>query len=661
MTTSADKPQKPVRKKGPLRLEAIIPIAIICTTTYLYFLLFFDSHLKALIEWGGYNTVGAEVDVASLKTSFTEGSIRITGIQLTDAEEPTRNLFEVGDIRFNLQWDALLRVKFVVEEAAVENIKYGTARTRPGRVKPPEPPSNKPSPFDKETEKLKEQAVEFVTDKYNDNVVGDLAKILNGANYQDQLNGVVNSLPSKQKAAELDTEYKSKDKLWQQKLQNLPQQKDFQALNDRLNKVKSSGFKSPQELQASLQEYDAIFKELDAKLKIIQSTKEELGNDLNKAQADVKQFEALIKTDVKSLENRFQIPRLDAKEITLSLFDKYLGPYKAKINRYKTMLFKYLPPKFTADKETKAKVQAENEAEEIIPHERANGVTYEFGRPLGYPLFWVKKTLISSQAGATPDAGFVKGEIRDLTINQKMVGRPTVAKINGDFPANGIKGVALELSLDNTKEESLITAKGQVAVFPLGEKTLLNSPDASIGFTKAQGKITVDAWVKGFKNYSLKMQSLYSEVAFNVSAKDKIADEILKRVFKGLPAIQLAASAEGTFPQLPLKIESNLGSEIEKGFRSAVQAKIDEARKNIEAAINAEIGKFRDQINRQVADLRSKIDGEVKKAEQTIQAQKDQIQGKIEQAKKDTENKAKKGLEDEAKKKAEELKKRLGF
>ena len=105
------------KSKGPIRFEAIVPIAIVCAATYFYFALLFDLHLRKGIEWTASYVHGAEVNVAKLHTSFLRGTFRMTGLQVTDKEEPTRNLIVIGDIRFGFLWDALLRAKFVVEDA----------------------------------------------------------------------------------------------------------------------------------------------------------------------------------------------------------------------------------------------------------------------------------------------------------------------------------------------------------------------------------------------------------------------------------------------------------------------------------------------------------------------------------------------------------------
>ena len=129
-------PQKKA-KKGIFRWGAIIPFAIICLLSGIYFHFFFDGQLRRAIEWAGYKALGAEVNIADLHTSFFDASINIRSIELTDSEKPTQDSVKIGDIRFGMLWDALLRMKFVINEAAIEQIEFGVKRKTPGKVAPP--------------------------------------------------------------------------------------------------------------------------------------------------------------------------------------------------------------------------------------------------------------------------------------------------------------------------------------------------------------------------------------------------------------------------------------------------------------------------------------------------------------------------------------------
>lgn len=649
MTTTETNSQK-IKVKGPIRWEAIIPFTIICILVGGYFHFFFDGHLRRGLEWAGYKAVGTEVNIAKIETSFFKASLRIQGIEVTDGEKPTHNSIKIGDIRFSMLWDALLRAKFVINEAAVEQIAFGVKRSHPGKVKPPEPISTEPGM----AEEIKAQALKEAQEQAGENILGDIFAMLGGSDSSAQLQKLQDSLPSKAMLEKFEVNLKSKQQAWDQRLKTLPQGKDIQTLGTRLEKIKTKDFKTPQELQTSLQELDKVFKDGDGMYKQVQSAGDDLSKDLKALDAQYKEIEKQVKADIKALELHFRIPKLDAKALTMAVFNHYLQPYKAKFYRYKAMADKYLPPNLL-------KKDAKPGSIPIQPHPREKGIVYEFGRPHAYPLFWVKRTAVSSQAGVTPAAGNIKGEILDITSNQKIIGKPTVLNVAGDFPEQEVLGFLVNLTLDNTKEESEVGYKVKVDSYSISGKELVQTPDVSIAFEKATGNFDLHGKLSGLRNIILTMDNSFKNIAYKVSAKNEIADQILKTVFAGIPVVTLTVDAQGVIPNIPLSINSNLGPELQKGFEKQIQAKIDEARKKIQTLVNEEIGKQKAQIETQLNQLKGQLDQEIKKAQGQLEVQKKQAEGRIDQAKKNAETQGKKQLEKEGQKALDELKKKFGL
>lgn len=667
--TSAAKPKKTPKKKGPIRWEAIIPFAIVVALTWAYFFFLFDSHLRWGLETGGYHAIGAEVNVGHVETSFWQARLRIRNVQLTDPEKPAFNMLEIGDIRFGMEWDALLRAKILVNEMAVEGIKIGTARKSPGRVKPPDPvlprAPGEPSAAEKEANKLKKQALEKAQAEYSDNVLGDIASMLSGTSGQDQLQTIEGTLVSKQQLADYQKNLEEKNKAWQARFQSLPKPAEVQALQDRLGKVKTSGFKNPQELADSIKQFEAIFKEADEKAKALQTAGNELNSDLKNFETGLRDIEAQIKKDVAALEARFRLPKLDAKAISRSLFRQYMDPYLAKISRFRSVVQKYAPPNVM-------KKGSDKPDPSIQPHPRVNGVTYEFGRQNSYPLFWAKKISVSSKAGSEPGAGDLAGLITDVTTHQLLVGKPTVAKFTGNFPNDQIQDVLVQLSLDNTKEASVVAFDFSVGGYPVNGRQVVDSPEVKLAFANATGAVQAKGSLVGLKELSFKLQNQVKQVKYDVAAQNATVQEILQGVFAGIPTVTVDADINGTLPEMAVEIQSNLGYEIQKGFEAQIQRKIDEAKAKIQAYVNEQIGAEKAKIEAEVSKLKNQADTEVKKVQAQIEQQKAQAQAKVDQSKKDfedqskaalkkEEDKAKAGLQKEAEKAAEDLKKKLGW
>lgn len=684
--TDSQTPQQPAaplkkkKAKGPIRVEIILPLVIFGALVWAYFFFLFDGHMRRLIEFAGYHIVGAEVNVGSLESSFTKGTVRIQRIQITNPQKPTHNMVEVGDVRFGLLWDGLLRARFVVEEMAAEQIGVNIPRKSPGAVKPPPPPepeSTGPSALEREADKLKKQTLEKLQKENAANLFGDIAAILSGANAGDQFKALEDSLPSKAKMKELEAGYGERKNKWDAKLKTLPQGKDIQSISDRMAKVKTSNFANPQELADSVNQMQALIKEADEKFKTIQGAASELDADLKYLDAGVKELDALVKADIKTLEARFRIPKLDAKTLARGIFGQYLDPYLARINTYKAMAEKYIPPKYLK------KGTAKDAEPEFQPHPRAKGVTYEFGRQNSYPMFWVKKISVSSKANQEMGIGDLSGQILNVTSNQSIINKPTEMKLAGSFPVNQIEGVKLNVGIDTRGDASKISYDFGVGSYPVEPREILNSPDVQLKLNQAVGAFTSTGVVTGLKEYSIKLSNVLRKSDFVVTAKNEIVDDVLKNVFKALPDITIDAGGRGEFPELTVDFESNIGPELARGLERQVSLKIEEAKAKLNAYISEQVGKEKAKIEGEIAKFRAQVDGEVKKLQAQLDSQKKAGEAKVEAAKKDTENRvnaekkaaedranaekkaaedrAKKQAEDEAKKAADALKKRFGL
>ncbi len=675
-----EKIKKPQKPKGPIRTEVVIPFIIVLVVTWAYFHFFFDRNLKSLLEYGGYQIVGAEVNIASLETSFSDASIRIQKVELTDSERPTHNVFSVGEIRFGMLWDALLRAKIVINEMAVEEIILGGKRNHTGKVKPPEPPSiddGKPSLLETEGKKLKDKALNETEKRYNDNVMGDVAALLGGADAGEQLKKIEGTLESKVMLKKFETDLNAKKLAWDVRLKTLPQGKEVSALGDRLSKVKTKDFKTPQELQASLTEIDKVLKEADAKYKTIQSASTDLDADLKNLDAQFKAVEQQIKTDISDLKARFKIPKIDAASISKSLLRPYLDPYIKKIDHYKALAEKYLPPKFANKITGKA---SENDPDDvpIQPHPRAKGVVYEFPNKFSYPLFWIKRVLISSKFDAsstykTEETGYkgnIAGQILDITSNQKITNKPTVLKIDGDFPSAGMKDFMTEVSLDNRPDDSIVKFLFGIGSYTVDHKTIVDSKDVKIAFDNAVGTIKSEGSLIGLKKLDFKLDNKYANLKFDVSSPNAQIDPILKEIFAGLPDVTINADGEGILPRIDFELQSNIGSELQKGFERQLAKKIEEAKAKLQAYIDEQVGKEKAKIEGELNKMKAQADTEVKKVQAQLEAQKKQAEDKINIAKKDGENKAKQQVQNEIKKKLsgkdgkkleDALKKKLGL
>lgn len=639
--TAAPKAKKQ-KRTGPIRTEAVVPFLIIVAIIYFYFAIFFDTHARHLLEYVGTRANGAEVNIDYFKTSFFEASLDMGKIEVTDVDKPAQNKIEIGQVKWNMLWDALLRGKVAIENASILDIKLGTKRAHPGRVLPPDT-DNSPSM----TDQIRQKTLANLEKQYSGNVLGDLAAVLGGEDPKDQLKNIEGSLKSEQRIKTLQDELKKKEVEWKERIDKLPNSQELKAIGDKLKTVKTKDFKNPMEVQASLKQIDSIVKEADAKIKEVQSTGNALNSDLSTYQNAFKDLDKMVQQDIADLEARLKIPKLDAK----SLSNYIAGPlFLDKLKQaefYMNKARKFMPPKKSAAEKA--------EYAKPTPHEREKGRNYKFGRPKAYPLFWLQKAQISSQLNQSEFAGNLEGTLRNLTDDQPTIGVPTTFNFKGDFPKQNVFGVNGDLTIDHVTEIPREALKMTVASYGLTAAKLLDSRDAGVMLAKASVGSGFEAELKG-DAIKLALNSTFNKTEYDIHAKQKQLEDLLKKVFAGLPQITLQGGVTGTWADPHIDLDTNAGRELQAGFERELNAKIAEARAQLKAMIDQRIGGEKAKLTEQF----NKIQAQIKGALGQKQAEAEKAKGGIEQAKKDASKQQGKKLEDEGKKLFEGFKKK-GF
>ncbi len=633
---------KIVKKKSIIRYEAVIPFLIVAAIIYLYSALFFDTHARRLLEYGATRANGAEVNIGSFSTSFFKASLDMGKIEITDGDKPTHNKFEIGQVKWNLLWDALLRGKVAIEDASMLDIRLGTQRKSPGRVLPVSD-DNRPGLADE----IRQKALNGIQKDYNQNVLGDLAAVLGGEDPKDQLKNIQGSLKTEARIKELQDELKKKEIEWKERIAKLPKSDEIKAIGERVKTVQTKDFKNPAEIQASLKQIDQIIRDADSKVKEVSSTGNAVNTDINVYEKSFADLDDMVKKDIDDLESRLKIPKLDAKSLTNYVVGPLFLDKIRQVEYYMNKARKMAPPKKSAEeKAAYAKP---------TPHERRAGRNYKFGRPKAYPMFWLQKGQISSQLTQSEWAGDVEGTIRNLTDDPPTIGVPTTLQFKGNFPKQNVLGVDGKVTMDHVTEvpkESLVL---KVASYGLGETKLLNSADASVNLKKASVGSQFDAELSG-ESVKIAMYSSFNNPEYDIKAKQKILDELLKRVFAGLPQITISAGVGGTWSALRLNLDSNVGQELQAGFEREIKAKVAEARAQLKAYVDTRISGEKEKLTAQFKN----IENQVKGALGDKQAEVDKVKGGLEDTKKQASKEQGKKLENEGKKLLEGFKKK-GF
>ncbi|MDZ4082845.1 MAG: hypothetical protein U1E10_07915, partial [Bdellovibrionales bacterium] len=268
----------------------------------------------------------------------------------------------------------------------------------------------------------------------------------------------------------------------------------------------------------------------------------------------------------------------------------------------------------------------------------------------------LKKATISSKESPDGPSGDIKGELKNLTDDPPMLGLPMTLSFEGRFPSSKIEGVKGLVTIDHRTEEPVETLDLKVASYPITEQKLIQSEEVTLGFKEAIGSTQLKAELRN-QQVSMKIQSTFDKIAYDVSAKAPMVDEILKNIMGDLPKVTLNAGVSGSWTSLSFDFDSNLGQELQAGFEKQLQVKINEAKgklqKMIDDSIGAEKSKLLGEFSSSQGDITKLLNGK--------EAAVNELKGELEKRKNQALNDQKSKLQNEAQKAADELKKRLGF
>lgn len=617
---SEDKKEKKQKKKqGPIRTGAVIPFVIFTAVTIAFSVFLLDSSLKKTFEFVGTKINGAEVNVASVKTSFRSLDMQISGVAFTNKKNPSTNSFEIGLMNFSMLWDALLRGKVLIDDVTVKDVLILTKRKSPGYVLPP------PKQISSENKKMKE-VLGKAKKEFDGNIFGDIAGMLAGDNKIDD--GAKSEIKSKERIAQLQDEISAREKEVSAVVEKLPTQKDFKALEARFNKIRWNDLSNLQKAPKVLKEIDKVKKDADKMIKAYNNANKVVNNHIKYVDNATKKIPQFVDDDIKAIQKRMKVPSIDPKTIAQMLFGNELLGKIDEAQEYQEKVKKYLPPK------------KDKEDENLIKKpERQIGVNYKFGTPKSYPLFWVKKVSIDSKT----KQGEMEGKITDITDNQNQINKPTLLKIKGDFPGLELRDIKVNGEFDhrNGAHDKINVVVGS---YPVKDKALSNTDDVKFIIAKADGKSVFDAKFDD-DQVAFSLDNFFRDIVYNNSAKSENMDIILKGVARRTKTITLKANAKGKIDKLKWDIKSNLAQAIQNTVKAEIQAKIDATKKKIKEDVERQIAGEKAKIMKQVNDAKAQYNKAIADGKKQLSKFKKQIDKK----KKKEQKKGKKSLEKKGK------------
>ena len=548
-----------------IRWQGMVAFVLLSALVAALLYFFAESLVKTAIVSSAESAFGAEVNVAEVKLAYSPLQLSVLGLQVTDKEIPTQNLFSFKRATAGVDVWQYLFGKIIIEELEVSQLAFSSVRSQAGKVYVSDEVS------DKAEESLSDQAKSMLPEV--DMQLPDIKALLDNSNLltvkaSNQLKGSYKVEQAKLKA--LKTQLPSKAKL-----------KSYQDKVEALGKIKVSSLADIEKIKTA---FDKIKVEFKADQALIKQAKQQVLDSKKLLAQQINEVKGAPTKDWQQIEKTYQLDSIDTEDFAHIIFGEQARDYVQKAQ----WAYEKVAPLM-------ANMKSDDTVSEVKSHAKGRFIFFKEETPL--PAILVKRALFSIQ--------FEQGEVivtgSELTHQHWIRGKDSIINISsidngefklssnfkltqsGDFSTNG-EWLVNDRTLSNTK---------------LTQSTALTL-SLSAGQLDGIGSFNlVNGDVEATNQFSLKQASYQGE------AKSKITTLLLDTI-KSLDSLTVDVGVNGEFSKPSFTIASSLNDALTGAFKQQVSGKLDDFKKKINKGLNEKLAnalKLGDSQSAELLDL----------------------------------------------------------
>ena len=647
-------------KKSFIRYEALGGIALLALVLFLVATFLLEPILKYGIELSGYNSVGSEVNLDKVDIDWSKPSLSLYNLQITDHDDPMKNLIQIGKINVTLSWGDLLRLSVTSEISSIEEIMMSTKRKSAGKIMP------KDKRLVQIGSKTTNQAVDSLKKSSNNDLLTQALSMAQGEKNDTQaLKALEEQLATKKVSVELENKIESLKRDWNDFKSNGLEGEETKKIVKEIENFKfESGGTS--ELTSSLKEAKNLLKKakshykgLKSEIKGLKSQSKDLKDKISKTpDAFIKDFNyagSTLGADILSPENLTASMLSSYIAVQLQNFglvrDGIQKQLLKDINSYSPIDVQSVAPTKSGESSKESTVSVGNLESRKRNLANTHGRWIHFDKDKPRPKFWLKNIKISSRAKEGQDLGDFDGLIKNFTTEPHIIGLPLTANITGDVQKIDLKNLSINAVMDYTNplkpDENI---KISVGSFPVSGLDLVDSSDYLIAITKAIGNTKADLNLQG-DNINFNLNQTFISPLWNMTLKDeksKKLEALLDEIKKAQESLSVRAKVTGTIKNPNIGLSSNLGTiikdAIERQITGRIKEKLSKEQDKINEMLRTKLGPYAKEIDllqldfnkgdENLDDLTNKFEKEIKdvaseKGKEKIDELKDKLFKKL--------------------------------
>lgn len=583
--TKLGKVNETKRVKLAFRKKTLVPAVILILAIVVYYLMFFEAHLKFALTKSLETAVGAEVNIGKLSLGLLDGSLNIVDIEMTDPSNPENNLVSVGRLDLKVSSSDLLKLKLIVENATVENLGFSSKRNSPGWVLPPDPqePQNDVAIKDSsDGEKL--------TSEIKTKALDGISKILSGFDPTESVAKIdFSQMPSILKANGLKSTIADKGREFSELMDSLPSTTNLETGMKTLSDI--GKVKDIKKLQSDLKVVETSKKDAEAYLKALTNAGKIFSSGIGSLQKSVDGLDADIAGDYQQVLSKLSLPDLEFEGLAKELLGPQVEEYAKLAKKYYDLIAPYI-----AAPSNKAAVSSK-------PF-RLKGSRVNFASET-LPTFWLKKGAINTLKETPSFKDELKGQLTNLSSSIDMTGQPAQLDVSGDLGSLGLYGLAFNSTTKLEQEVFVQTISGSLGRTKVQNKEISKSDSLFLEVKDAEGSGEFNAKIVGSK-ILVDVRGALDQVVYEIASPDQKIVDALAPVIRDVKKLTVAVKAEGPIESVVWSIKSNLASAIRDGLSSRLKKQLDAVKKSVQRKLREELASKKKELYEEVRRLKAK-------------------------------------------------------
>lgn len=593
----AAKPPAPPPKKGAggvFRWRGIFPLLLLVALLAVGYVLFADRVAQETLAEASTKALGTQVDVAALRILESETAIEMDGIQIADPFDPMRNLLEVGGVRVELERDALLEKKAVIQRLTIRRVRAGTRRAvaakpvKGGGFAPQAMRAVQAWRKQFDIPKLKLAQLDTIKQLALD--PRQLGTVKVAVALRDRADSTKDAIEGELRALRIREVLDS-----------------TRATAERIAKLdpRSIGIAGARQAVVDVRRTLDTLKAVRARLESLQRDTKAGVASLRDGVADL---DSARRADYAFARGLLQLPTFEAPEIGSAIFGDVTIDRFQRLMYYSRLAEGYVPPGLRP-KETPGPQRM-----------RRAGTTVRFAEVKAYPDFLLRRGDVDFELeGNAFTGGKYTLAIANVTTQPALVGRPMEFALRR---RGGSSRVALDVrGASDRRAQPRDAVRADLAGVPLPAFALpglpfrldLNTGTSSLSFNR-RGEAISGRWT--VRADAVKWQADSARIR-----RANYLEKLVYRVIGGLETVDLEADIGGTVAAPSINVRSTLdraiaaelkevlGEEIAKAERYA-RAKVDSIVRDKEAEARERVEALRLQGEAKVAEAQARLDEE---------------------------------------------------